>query len=162
MTLNLNAELETALDLVTAKAPHALKKVLELLEGTGNKQADLIFSDERSLAASGSEELDLAGSLVDALGNTLTFARIKLVAIFAKSDNPENVQVGGAGSNGFVTPFADASDVVVVRPGGWLLLAAPDATAYVVTADTGDLLKIANGGAGGSVTYEIVIIGASA
>jgi len=31
-----------------------------------------------------------------------------------------------------------------------------------VTASTGDILEIANGGGGTSVTYDIVIVGASA
>jgi hypothetical protein len=48
-----------------------------------------------------------------------------------------------------------------VRPGGLAVLAAPDATAYVVTAGTGDLIDIVNTAAG-NVAPEIYLIGASA
>jgi len=58
--------------------------------------------------------------------------------------------------------FLAASDGISVRPGGLFCWAAPDATAVAVTAGTGDLLAIANSGAGTSVTYDVVIIGSSA
>ena len=40
-----------------------------------------------------------------------------------------------------------------------LLLVAPGAAGYAVTAGTGDILKVANSGAGTGVTYDIVIVG---
>lgn len=152
----------SALDLANGSFPLSLASVVDLADGTGAGQADRLFSDRRTLSASGNETLDLAGTLVDAFGATLTFARIKALYIAASSDNTNNVLVGGAASNGFITWVGDATDVVVVRPGGMLLLAAPDATAYAVTAATGDLLKVANSGSGTSVTYDVVVIGASA
>jgi hypothetical protein len=42
-----------------------------------------------------------------------------------------------------------------------LLLVAPDAAGYAVTATTADILRVTNGGAGTSVVYEIVILGTS-
>jgi hypothetical protein len=43
-----------------------------------------------------------------------------------------------------------------------MLTAGPaDALGYLVTAGTGDVLRITNGGAG-AVTYDIAIVGASA
>lgn len=150
------------LDLASGSFPLSVNTTVDLSDGTGAGSADLLFSDRRTLAASTSESLDLAGSLTDAFGATITFARVKAIYIAAASGNTNNVLVGGAASNGFATWVGDATDVVVVRPGGALLLAAPDATAYAVTAATGDLLKIANSGSGTSVTYDVVIIGASA
>src|SRR5690349_14906604 len=41
--------------------------------GTGNNQANTMFADTRTLTASSSENLDLAGGLTDPLGGTLTF-----------------------------------------------------------------------------------------
>lgn len=51
---------------------------------------------------------------------------------------------------------------MTVRPGGLLVLAAPDVAAYAVTAATGDLLHVANSAGGSAVTYDVVVIGASA
>jgi hypothetical protein len=133
-----------------------------LANGTGANQADRLFADRRTLAASASESLDLAGSLVDNLGATITFARVRALLVEASSANTNNVVVGGAASNAFASMFGDATDKFVVRPGGLVLLVAPGATGYAVTAGTGDLLQVANSGGTTGVTYDITIIGASA
>lgn len=149
-------------DLTSARAPLDFTRALNLATGTAAGQADLMFSDGRTLAASAAEDLDLSGPLTDAFGAALSFARIKGIVIAAAAGNTNNVVVGGAASNGFVNWVADATDKVIIRPGGVFALFAPGATAYAVTAGTGDLLHIANSGATTSVTYDIVIIGASA
>lgn len=161
LMLELTANLSAALELSAVSAPLNYRKQIALDNGTGAGKADKIFHDRRTIAASSSESLDLAGSLTDPLGSTITFARVKGLLIAAASSNSNNVVVGGAAENGFDTWVGDASDEVVIRPGGLLALFATDATAYAVTASTGDLLQIANSGSGTSVTYDIVIIGAS-
>ncbi len=150
-----------ALDLVSGTVPLDYSKRIDLATGTGAAQADLVFSDTRTLSASGTEDIDLAGSLVDAYGATLTFARIKAVLVVAAAANTNVVNVSRSASNG-VPLFAAAGDLIGVRPGGVFLWAAPDATAVVVTAGTGDLLTIANSSSGTSVTYDLVVVGASA
>jgi hypothetical protein len=157
------AELTTALDLGTARAPHSLSRKLSLGSGTGAGKADKVFSDRRTLAASATEDLDLAGSLVDAFGATITFARIKGIIVAAADANTNNVVLGNATSNGWAT-LLSATGTVTLRPGAFVAVGTgvADATGYAVTAGTGDLLKVANSGAGSSVTYDIHIIGASA
>lgn len=150
-------------DLQIPSAPLNLSKAIELAAGTGANQADVLWSDTRILTASSTENLDLNGTgLTNALGETASFVKVRGLYVAAAAANTNTVNVGGAASNGFITPFGDATDVLKVRPGGFVFLAAPDTTAYAVTAATGDLLKIANGGAGTSVTYDIVLVGASA
>lgn len=129
-----------------------------LTNGTGADQANMIFTDTRTLAASNSEDLDLAGGLTDVYGTTITFTKIKGIIIKASSANTNNVVVGGDAS-GLVNWVGNANDVINVRPGGMFCLMAPDATAYAVTGSTGDLLQIANSSSGTSVTYDIILIG---
>jgi hypothetical protein len=148
--------------LAEVSSPVQFRKSLTWQDGTTVNKADRLWQDSRTLAASTSEDLDLAGGLTDAFGAAITFARIKGLFIAAAITNTNNVVVGGASSNAFINWVGNANDVVNVRPGGILALIAPDVTAYAVTATTGDLLHIANSGAGSSVTYEIIIIGASA
>ncbi|WP_327587039.1 hypothetical protein OHA25_08510 [Nonomuraea sp. NBC_00507] len=164
MVLNLAATLTSAQALASASVPLSLRQIVELDDGTGAAQADRTFQGRRTLAASGSESLDLAGGLTDPLGVSLTFARIKLLLIRAAAANVNNVVVGGAVTNAFATFVADPTDKFVVRPGTTLLLATSDVDAigYTVTAGTGDLLQVANSGPGTPVTYDIVLIGASA
>ncbi|MFC8583294.1 hypothetical protein ACFUGD_01775 [Streptomyces sp. NPDC057217] len=147
-----------------ATFPFGLSRSVSLADGTGAGKADRVWTATRTLAASASEDLDLAGVLTDAFGATVSFAKIKALMVSAAPGNVNNVIVGGASSNGFITWVGGATHTVTVRPGGALALMAgdADATGYAVTAATGDLLKIANSGSGTSVTYSIAIIGTSA
>ncbi|MEH0650667.1 hypothetical protein QA995_14800 [Streptomyces scabiei] len=161
LSVNLKSTLSTALDLVTSQAPMDYSAAVSLASGVGANQADKIFSDTRTLAASATEDLDLAGVLSDPLGASLTFARIKAVLIKAAAGNTNSVQVTRPASNG-VPLFLAAGDGLSVRPGGLFLWVAPDATGVAVTAGTGDLLTLTNSAGSTSVTYDVIIIGASA
>ena len=128
-------------------------------DGTGANQAKKVVEDTRTLAASATENLDLAGGLTDAFGAAVTFTKVKALIIVAAPGNTNDVLVGGAASNGFISPFGDATDVVKVKPGGAIALIAPDASGYAVTAATGDLLKVANSAGGTSVDYTVIVVG---
>lgn len=157
----LNANQTKLIDLQTAQGPVDASISVSFTDGAGANQADRIWSDQRTLAASASEDLDLSGSLTDIYGATVTFARIKAILIKAASGNTNNVNVTRPASNG-VPLFLAAGDGEPVHPGGVLLKVWPGATAIPVTAGTGDLINIANSSSGTPVTYDIVIIGASA
>jgi hypothetical protein len=146
-------------DVNTAKNTITVDSLLQLLDGTGADQANQAWSDTRTLAASTSEDLDMAGVLTDAFGSTITFTKIKAILVMADADNGDNIEVGGAASNAFASFLGDATDVVIVPPGGLFLLTAPDATGFAVTAGTGDLLKINNADSGAAADYTIVLIG---
>jgi hypothetical protein len=161
LRLELDANLTSALDLVTAAAPLEISERIRLTSGTGLGAADMQWSDTRTLAASGTEDLDLAGSLTGPLGTTLTFARIKLVLIQAADGNTNDVQVTRPASNG-APLFIAAGDGLLVKPGGLFLWCAPNAAGVAVTAGTGDLLTLTNSSSGTPVTYSIVVLGASA
>lgn len=148
------------LDLSTTINHLDFTRSLALASGTGAGQADLVWHDERTLTASATEDLDLAGSLVNAFGTTLTFARVKMLLVYASPANTNNVVLGNV-TNGIVGWFGAATHTIAVRPGGVLALFAPDATAYAVTASTADLLHVANSAGSTSVTYDIVIAGSS-
>lgn len=158
LSLNLNVNYQSALDNQNVNADLARTIAIALANGTGSGQADKLFSDTRALSSGGSDNLDLAGSLTDAFGATLTFVTIKAIIIESDEANTVNLTVGG-GSNPFINWVGDATDVVVIKPGGLFVLVAPQ-TGYAVTASTGDILKILAGAA--AVSYRIHIIGTSA
>lgn len=158
LTVSLLSEIINALDLSTTTDKIERNDNYTFTDGAAASMIDTHWSDERTLAASATEDLDLAGGLTDAFGTAITFARVKVIIIIAASGNTNNVQVGGAGST-FINWVANSSDIVNIRPGGILVLVAPDATGYAVTATTGDLLRIGNSAAGTSVTYKIYIGG---
>jgi hypothetical protein len=161
LSLAIAATISNTLDLsVKASAPLAYNKALSFTSGAGANQIDRVFTDQRTIAASGTDDLDLAGVLVDALGATITLARVKLIAVYAASANANNVVIGG-GTNPVTTIMGGTTPTTIVRPGGLWLVTAPDATGYAVTAATADILRLGNSGAGTSVTYDIIIMGSS-
>lgn len=163
VSLSLATVLNNALDLnVVATAALSLQAALGFSSGVGAGQVDQIFLDTRTIAASANDDLDLAGVLVNPLGATITFARIKGILIKAAPGNTNNVIVGGGASNPFINWATGTTPAVVVKPGGFFALFAPDAAGYAVTAATGDIFRITNSGAGTGVTYDIVLLGATA
>jgi hypothetical protein len=161
VTAQVDATYTNPLDLSTP-LDSLLKKVkIELTSGTGASNADRLFHDERTLAASASEDLDLAGVLADAFGSTLTFVELRAVMVYAAAGNTNNVLVSRPASNG-VPLFSAAGDEIVVPPGGVFLWSCPADGKVTVTASTGDLLHVANSTSGTSVTYDVVIVGTSA
>jgi hypothetical protein len=131
---------------------------ISLTNGVGANQADKVFADQRTLAASNSEDLDVvAGGLTDAFGTTFTLAELKVLMVCASSANTNNVVLGGDANS---VPFlSTAATTVAIKPGGCFQLADPSAGGIAVTTGTGDIIQVANSGAGTSVTYDIVIVG---
>ncbi|MEU8537150.1 hypothetical protein [Streptomyces parvulus] len=156
-------ELTAALDMGTGRAPQSLSRSVSLGSGTGAGKADRVFSDRRTLAASGTEDLDLAGVLLDAFGATITFARVKGLIVAAAAGNTNNVLVGAASGSPWAT-LLNSTGVVTLRPGAFLAVGTgvADPTGYAVTATSADLLKIANSAGSTAVTYDIHVIGCSA
>lgn len=161
VSLSLLATLTSALDLSTADDPLNYVKNIELATGTGANQADMLWHDRRTLTASATEDLDFAGVLVNALGATQTFARLKALLVYAATGNTNNVNVTRPASNG-VPLFLAAGDGIPVRPGGLFVAMAPDVTGYAVTGGTGDLLTFTNSAGSTSVIYDVIVVGASA
>ncbi len=163
VNLRINASLTKTIDLISAglTAPLAVNETISFATGTATTLADLLWFDQRTLAASATESLDLAGVLTDAFGASLTFVKIKGLYVKAAAANVNSVILGN-GTNPFIGPFgaAGASEQYVV-PGGMYLNVHPT-TGWTVTPTTGDILKVANSAAGTAVTYDVAIWGTSA
>lgn len=157
VNLRVQTTLTNPLDLVTPTAPQLFSYLAELTSGAGLNAANAVWSDQRTVAASTTDSLDLKGSLTDALGVAFTPARIK--GLIVRNRGAQEIALTRPASNG-VPWLSAAGDAVIIRPGGVNLWLAPDATGVAVTAGTGDLIDIVNG-AGSSVIYDIVIIGAA-
>lgn len=147
------------LDLGTATLPFDDALLVSLANGTAANQADRVFTDQRTLGASGTEDLDLAGVLVEAFGGTLTFAKLKAIIIKAAAGNTNDVQVTRPASNG-APLFMAAGDGIAVKPGGAFVWVAPGA-GIAVTGGSGDLLTFTNSGGSTPVTYDVIFIGTS-
>lgn len=160
LDLNLSANFTSTLDLVTATAPLVLANRISMGSGTATGLADLVWSDTRTVVASGTDALDLAGTLTGTLGGTLTMVKLKAVIVRAAAGNTNSCRINRPAANG-VPLFVAASDGIDILPGGLFVWVAPGA-GVTVTPATGDLLNIDNSSSGTSVTYDVVLIGTSA
>jgi len=159
ISLSVLTTLLNTLDLNTVTDELRRTYTTQLSHGNAINKAEMVWHDQRTIAASGNEDLDLAGVLASTLnGATLTFTKIKGIIIRAADGNTNNVNVTRPASNGLPFLLA-AGDGMAVKPGGLFALIDPSAAGYAVTAGTGDLINIANSGAGTSVTYDVIIIG---
>jgi hypothetical protein len=124
--------------------------------GTGDEQANVVWTKEYNQSAA--VTVDLAGSLTDIYGQTVTLTKVRCITIKNLSTTTGfTLTVGGAASNQFSSPFGSATDKVKVPPGGCLVLAAP-LDGFTVTAGSGDQLKMDPGGTN-QVNWMVQIVG---
>ncbi len=135
-----------------------IEKVLAFASGVGANQADEVYVDIFSIAASGSATYDLNAALTDALGQSVAAVEMVGYAVFADSTNTNNILLGGAASN--QTPiFQGTSGGQTVKPGGFATNFAPNASGLAtITAATGDIFALANSSSGTAVTGTAVFI----
>jgi len=168
---------EKALDESTPKDDFNLtaSDIFKSTLSTGLK-SDQFWHDRRALAASANEELDLAGSLTNAFGGTVTFAEVRWICIINTSskatlggaETDAQIQIGGAAANDAPLFFADPSDKATLdagpegEDGSFMLWTNSGVTGWVVTAGTQDLLKIENLDGVDAAEYVIAIGGESA
>lgn len=171
--VSVSGAIEKALDLTVPQDSLSVSKALAFAFGTGAGKANQIFHDRRTLAGGASETLDLSGVLVNPLGGTVTFAKVKAIILLNRSDEAlgahtatdAEVALGGAAADEFVGPFQTAGDAIGVPAGGVFFIATRDAAGWAVVNDyTGDadLIKVTNLDGVDQALYDIILIGESA
>jgi hypothetical protein len=155
-------------DLAPASITAAIAQTIALAIGTGAEKVNQIYAKRRSLAATTAENLDLAGSLTNPLGSTITFTKVRVILVYLRPGaNTGPLLVGGHATGALATMFASADTLDNDQPririrngvsGGILLLTGTDSTGYAVAAGTRDILKIENEGSA-TASYDIYILG---
>jgi hypothetical protein len=151
------ASLTNPADFGTTTFPLTYNKGFMLASGVGLNQADMIWSDQRTLGSGANEDIDLAGSLTSHISGTLTLARVKGLWIYASSANTVNLTVSRPASLGAAL-FSAAGDALVLKPGGAFFWLDPSAAGVTITGGSTDLVVNILAGAASSV-YDIVVIG---
>lgn len=153
--------------------PIPIQEVLNLTNGVNDGQIDrLYYKQETGMPASTVNSYDLAGSLTDAEGTTITFAEVCLLFVrnrrttaLAYLDVGPHATAGFgrlASSKGFwpADAAADADQGNIVGPGSFMLLY--DKVGVPVTATTIDILRITTSGVSGSTNaWDLLILGRS-
>lgn len=161
LSLKLIADQTNPVDLGTPSFPLALSFLDTLASGTAADQADILWTDERTLTTGATEDLDFTGSLTNVFGVTVALAKVKLVLFMMGTANTTRVTISRPAANGLLLLGA-ASDALASFGAGALVLMYDPGTNGIcaVTGGTGDLLTITNA-AGASATYKVAVIGTS-
>jgi hypothetical protein len=165
INIQLDALLQNLVNLANVSAPVSRGLITSLATGVGANQADRIWAQTLTIAASGTYNIDVAGAdttQTDVFGTKIAMARIKAIALFADAGNTNNVVLGATVTTPWVGFFAAATNSIAIRPGGSFCIVAPDATGWPAVDAANDNILITNSAAGTSVLFDIVIIGASA
>lgn len=136
-----------------------------MTNGTGSGSSNKLVAKQYTISASANEDLDLAGSLTDFYGNTVTFTKVKVIFIEHSTTTTATTIAVGVTANPFINWIKSAGTIttdlprVVVRNGGVFMLGCTDGTGYAVSAGTGDILRITNEDGTNSATVNVCIIG---
>lgn len=125
--------------------------------GTGNQ----LWADRRTVTTSTTtDDLDLAGSLTNFFGKTISLATLRGLVVFNRATVAgDDITVGGAAANALAAIFdASPSAELTVRASGMIVLSAP-LDGYSVTGGSQDTLRITHAGSSEAITYDIVAIG---
>lgn len=157
-TLSIVAALSSTLDLTSPEADLTKSYVDSFANGTGANQAQEIFSDSRTVAGSGTDNIDLSGALSDALGAIVAFTGVKGIAV--RNTGTTQLRIGKKITNGFAGPYDQTAGALghIIEAGATYFVSNPSAAGWAVTAATADQLSIENLG-GSSGAYDIVIVG---
>lgn len=157
LLVKLVATLSDPLDLSTPKDEVWKSISLLFTNGIGDDQGNEMFHDERTLAASATEDLDLSGTaLQNVFGDNIALTEMKVLIVEALSTNTNNVEVSRPASNG--VPFlAAAGDKVSLGPGDFFVFVRR--AGVTVTAGTGDLITFTNSAGSTEVKYRVIILG---
>lgn len=123
--------------------------------GTNINQMNMLWHDTLSIAASGTNTVGITGGITNAFGEVLTMNEVSFVFVISASANDGTLRIGG-GTNAFSSWFTTATDELVLRPGGAIMLTAPDAAGYA--AGSGNMRFINTGTGTASV---VVYLGGS-
>lgn len=154
ISLVLSAIAQTATAISATKVPidFAMQYMLT------DDQADGMFSVvEANIALNVTNVYNLAGGIFDAFGQPIVLQQVKAMAFSAPATNTTDLQIGGGS---FSSWLGNASDLVLLRPGGSLFLVAPE-DGYAVTPSTGNELRVKNPSLTVAAQYNMIIIGQS-
>jgi hypothetical protein len=147
-----------------AKKPIAQAVRYALQYGTGSGQVNLICAQQRTLAASANEELNLfSGALTGVFGEATGFAKLKYLAVWLIA-NPgtavtaSSITVGAASATQLILWFGNVNDTHTVFKNGPPYQGGDPVTGVTVD-NTAKLVKVLNNDGVNAATYVIVAAG---
>lgn len=137
--------------------------VKELASGTSADTMNIVWHDTRTVSGSSNDDLDLTNLTASYFGvsGTRSFSKVRGIYIQNNSSVSGDVlNVGAAGTNPFVEPFASVSASKVQVGADSVVVISNKKDGWTVTNASSDVLRIANPGSN-AISYTICIWGQS-
>lgn len=132
-----------------------------LSDGLIIDKCDLVYAAKSvAISGSGTNNLDVAGTLTDFYGTVITAVKLKFFYLKNLSTTPGDILRLGNHATGELLLWS-AGATQDIGPNGFVLIWEPSLAGIPVTATTGDLLKILEV-AGNANTYDVAFGGVSA
>jgi hypothetical protein len=130
---------------------NTLSLIDSLANGTALDQANNILHGQSDVPVATPLSIDLAGTLKDSFGNTVTMTKVKCVMI--SNSGSGSIALTG----GFIAYLLGDADADMTLPSGAaFMIWNPTLAAYTVTAGTGDTITITASGATATVDYVVI------
>lgn len=155
ITGSLSSIFSKSLDVGSVDATPTLSISDAFTNGTGANKIEAAIIKADSIAASDTEDIDLAGVIADPAGDTVTMTKVKGFLIKNTSTSGDGISIGGT----FISWLGAAGDLVKLPAGASLMVSNPSADGYAVTAGSADIITLTNLDALNAQTYEIEVIG---
>lgn len=151
-----------------ASAALALAKSFVLAIGTGADKVSKCYFKRLTVAAGGTLDIDLAGTLTSRLGGALVYGKVRLLILYLRpAANAGPLLVGGHPTAAFGDWIVATPDLATAQPkvrarngasGGLFMVTGTDLAAFAVTAGTADTLRLGNEGTA-PADVDAVILG---
>lgn len=130
--------------------------------GSGAGAFNEVYAVSGTIAANTNTSFALYGSLVDMLGFTINFVRIKGITVELLTDTTaSSITFAGGASNPFLGPLGGTTPTETIANGGVWSNARSDATGWPVNSSTALNIKLVNNDVSNVATYRITLIGAT-
>jgi hypothetical protein len=138
----------------TANLPVNFAPSVAYTNGAGANQVNQLYQAVLALV-SGTLNVDLNGVLFDSYGTSVALLRVKAIAI--QNNSLTNTMTFGAGTNPWIN-LLNSTGTITLQAGAFWCAATPDATAWAVTAGTGDIFKAVGTG---TDAFTITVLGST-
>jgi hypothetical protein len=151
---------QDTLGLTTIADASRLEFDAQLADGAGDGQANMVWHDLRTIAATATDDLTLSGLPQTNFGSSVTISLVSVKALLivnASTTPGDDLLVGAAATAAWSAPFGASTDRVRL-PADSCLMLVNQLGGWPVAVGTADTLRIANPGSD-AVDYKIVVVG---
>jgi hypothetical protein len=137
-----------------------VSRTINFANGVGANQAEIVWSDSRTIATNGEDILDLTALADDRGSVDLTAVK----AIYVRNTGTVAIPwlALGLADHWATGPlYVEEGFGVIIPPGGVMLITSPSATGWAV-ASGGEQISFANDSSTTAATYDIILIGEGA